>query len=360
MAQFRLLKQTRQMTEYSCGASALQSVLSYWGREVEEDALMRLLGTNADVGTFPEDMVRGARALGFDAEVKEQASLDELQAFTADGRPVIALAQLWRSEKDTPAAAEDEWDCGHYIVVLSVDQDHVYFQDPYIRMGKGFVPRSTFESHWHQVMGGSKLGRSPRLMRVAIFVSGREPARPANAPGPPGATFDLAHMGSMNIVSIHFHRYLLPFDFLDELRGFDAVGVRADAFVLLRKDADGLVSGMQGGRVGDGLEAVQVNALIAALATRAVGASIDVRASAHSAARAAAAGDFGLSADKLKRRAERLSPNCSEVIILLENMWERRLREIAERHHGRIAQQRIIQTAELEELGREISGRQSQ
>ena len=28
--QFRLLRQTRQMTEYSCGASALQSVLSYW------------------------------------------------------------------------------------------------------------------------------------------------------------------------------------------------------------------------------------------------------------------------------------------------------------------------------------------
>ena len=70
MTHFRLLKQTRQMTEYSCGASALQSVLSYWGRDVEEEALMRLLGTNSDVGTFPEDMVRGAQALGFDAEMK--------------------------------------------------------------------------------------------------------------------------------------------------------------------------------------------------------------------------------------------------------------------------------------------------
>ena len=87
MSQFRLLKQTRQMTEYSCGASALQSVLSYWGREIEEEALMRLLGTNPEVGTFPEDMVRGARALGFDAEMKENATLDELKRFTAAGHP---------------------------------------------------------------------------------------------------------------------------------------------------------------------------------------------------------------------------------------------------------------------------------
>jgi uncharacterized protein len=360
VTQFRLLKQTRQMTEYSCGASALQSVLSYWGREVEEDVLMKLLGTNSDVGTFPEDMVRGARALGFDAEIKEQASLDELQAYTADGRPVIALAQLWRSEKDTPAAAEDEWDCGHYIVVLSVDRDHVYFQDPYIRMGKGFVPRSTFEAHWHQIMGGSKLAGSPKLMRVAIFVSGREPAERTNAAGPSGENLDLAHMGSMNVVSIHFRRYLLPFDFLDELRSFDEVGVRADAFVMLRKDSEGLVSGMQGGRVGGALEITQVNALIAALAARAVGGSMDARAGAQAAAKAAAAGDFGLSAEDLKRRADRLSPNCSEVIILLENMWERRLNEIAEKHHGRVAQQRVVQRAELEELGREISRRRPQ
>ena len=31
MNNFRLLKRTRQTTEYSCGASALQSVLAYWG-----------------------------------------------------------------------------------------------------------------------------------------------------------------------------------------------------------------------------------------------------------------------------------------------------------------------------------------
>jgi predicted double-glycine peptidase len=354
VTQFRLLKQTRQMTEYSCGASALQSVLSYWGKQVEENALMRLLGTNAEVGTFPEDMVRAARALGFDAEVKENATLDELQQFTADGRPV-ALGQLWRSEKDTPASAADEWDCGHYIVVLAVDRDHVYFQDPYIRMGKGFVPRKTFEAHWHQIMGGSTLARSPKLMRVAIFVSGKEPARPASGADAESPKIQFGHMGSMNVVSIHFRRCLLPFDFLDEFRAFDDIGVRAVAFVLLRKDAEGLVSAMQGGRIGDSLEVMQVNALIGALAARALRGPGDVRIHAQSAARAAAAGDFGLSAGDLKLRADRLPPDTSEVIILFENTWEVRLREIAERHDGKVAQQRTIQSTEMAEFARELS-----
>ena len=49
------------MTEYSCGVSALQSVLSYWGRDIDEQALMGFIGINAEVGTF----VRGEHSLGF-------------------------------------------------------------------------------------------------------------------------------------------------------------------------------------------------------------------------------------------------------------------------------------------------------
>ena len=244
MTQFRLLKRTRQLTEYSCGASALQSVASHWGKGVDEEALMRLMGTNAEVGTFPEDMIRGARALGLDAELRENTTLDEVAGATSKGHPVIALAQLWRSEKETPVSAADEWDCGHYIVILSVDREHVYFQDPYISMGKGFVPRSTFEEHWHQIMGGSGLARSPRLMRVAIFVAGGESAMPANdAAAPP--RIDFSGLGSMSLVTVGFQRHLLPFDFLDELRGFDEGAIRAAAFLFLRKDSEGRVSAVQ-------------------------------------------------------------------------------------------------------------------
>jgi predicted double-glycine peptidase len=50
MEKFRLLKRTRQVTEYSCGASALQSVLSCWGKDVDETELMKLLHTTPEAG----------------------------------------------------------------------------------------------------------------------------------------------------------------------------------------------------------------------------------------------------------------------------------------------------------------------
>ena len=34
---------TRQSTEYSCGAAALQAVLGYWGRDIGEEDLMEML-----------------------------------------------------------------------------------------------------------------------------------------------------------------------------------------------------------------------------------------------------------------------------------------------------------------------------
>ena len=63
MQKFRLLKATRQSTEYSCGASALQSVLSYWGKDLDEEELMKLLKTTYETGTYPEDIIRVSREL---------------------------------------------------------------------------------------------------------------------------------------------------------------------------------------------------------------------------------------------------------------------------------------------------------
>ena len=59
---------------------------------------MKLLKTTPEEGTYPEAIANGARELGFEAEVKENLTLDEVQQITAKGDPVIALAQVWRSE----------------------------------------------------------------------------------------------------------------------------------------------------------------------------------------------------------------------------------------------------------------------
>lgn len=352
MARFRLLTRTRQATEYSCGACALQAVLSYWGKEVEEEELMRLMGTNDAVGTYPENMVRGIQALGFEAEVRENLTLDEVQRVTDRGHPVIGLAQVWRSAKASPGSPQDEWDSGHYIVILGVDAENVYFQDPYVRMAKAFLPRQVFEEHWHQIMGGKATGNR-KIQHCCVFVRGKAAAPEAAAESLPAIAFET--LGSLSIVTLRFAGRLLPYDFMAELKEtLPHDSVRASAFIMLRKDAAGRLGAVEGGLVEDEQELLQVNALLGAIAGQGLTAPA-ARSKAEAALAAAATGDFGLSLDDLKRLGDRVQPGQGMVILLFENLWERRLREIAGRHGGTVETQRLIGADALAELGRKLS-----
>lgn len=342
MNQFRLLTRTRQITEYSCGACALQAVLSYWGRDVSEADLMKLLHTTSEEGTYPEDIVRGARILGFEAEAKDHLTLDEVEQFTRNGHPVIALCQVWRSEKESPASAEEDWDNGHWIVVLGVDKNYVYFQDPYARMSKAFTPRKTFVDHWHQIMGGDQ-AKNPRLMQLGIFVRGEKPGGGADDVRLRVSALDFQKFGSLNLLIAQFPRVLMPFDFLSELKDIWADGnIRPDAFMFLRKDAGGNLSGMEGSGLSDGEDTAAVNAVIATIASRSIGSPDAARSKAKAAIKAAATGDFGLSVDDIQKIARKLAPGHSAIIVLFENVWERKFKEVATRYDGKVVNQRLI------------------
>ena len=347
MSQFRILNRSRQITDYSCGASALRIVLSYWGRDVDEAQLMELLHTNSEVGTNPEDIVNGACSLGFDAQVVENLTLDQLERLTADGNPVIALGQMWRSEREFDRPLEDVWDNGHYVVVLGVDKDYVYLQDPYIQMGKVFASRKSFEDHWHQVMGGN-LEKNPKLIHLGIVVRGKRPTKPKVDSSPDVPELDFSKFGSFNLIVTEFDRYLLPFDFLDEVQSIWKDGnVRPNAFIVLRRDRDGNLSGMEGSQLEQGDEIVAMTAAMAAITDCSLGSPEQARASALAAAKSAIEGDFGLPAEELKRIAEKLPPNHSAVIGIFENVWERKLRDVAKRHGGRVINQQLMSSEDI-------------
>lgn len=358
MKQFRLLTKTRQETEYSCGANALQAVLSYWGKDVEEAELMKLLHTSAEVGTYPEDIVRVARALGFEAEVKENLTLDEVKKFTADGDPMIGLAQVWLSQKESRASVEEEWDNGHWIVVLGVDEKCVYFQDPYARMSKAFIPRKAFEAHWHQAMGGD-LKCAPKLIHLGIFIRGKKPAERNAAAEMNLSTLDFRKLGSLNLMVMQFAGYLYFYDFVTELKDIlkeilESGNVRPNAFIFLRKDKEGNVSGMQGSRLEEEEDTAAINAAIAALASRSIGRPDLSRSKAEAAIRAAAKGDFGLSAEDIESIAQKLPPDHSAVIAVFENVWERKLKEVAKKYNGGVINQRLVSPEALATAASEL------
>ena len=360
MKRFRLLKETRQATEYSCGACALQSVLSYWGKDIDEEELMELLGTTPQTGTYPEDIVRVARSLGFEAGVKEHLTIDEVENSTNRGVPVIILGQAWRSQKDSGMFAADAWADGHYTIVLAIDRDYVYLEDPFIRMGKGFIPRYAFEELWHNVMGGDL--KNPKQIHLGIFIRGKKPAKAQKIHDPDLSRLDFGRIGTLNLMAVLFKGTLLPYDFVSEWRDLIGGGIiRPDAFIGLRKDREGRLAVIEGGQLQDAEDIMEINAIIAAVTSLATGERGDALREAESALRAAATGDFGLSQREIEKIGEKVPPDHSAMIILFENLWERRFRETVRKYQGELILQKAILPEDLArlELDLQREGRES-
>jgi hypothetical protein len=208
-------------------------------------------------------------------------------------------------------------------------------------MSKAFAPRKAFEDHWHQVMGGDPK-RNPKLMHLGILIRGptKPTAKDAKTSMP---ALDFQKFGSLNLIVARFRGYLLPYDFLTEVKEtLKNQLIRSNAFILLRKDGDGNISGLEGSDLDDEQEAVAMNAVIAAIAQRSLGGPARTGSNIEHAIEAAAQGDFGLGAGEIREIAKKLPPEDSALIVLFENVWERRFREIAEKYDGRIINQSLV------------------
>lgn len=134
---------TRQSTDYSCGAAALQAVLYYYGTDKREDQLRKELGTTDKDGTEPNAIVRVARKHGLTAELKKNGTVDDLKKYVDKSVPVIVAFQAWGDKKDY---AKDE--NGHYGVVIGYDDRFIYIEDPSL-LNYGKIAIKDFEKRWH-------------------------------------------------------------------------------------------------------------------------------------------------------------------------------------------------------------------
>jgi predicted double-glycine peptidase len=171
----------RQSTGYTCGASALQAVLAYWGTEEREDRLAARLHSAPKAGTNPLEIVRVAREFGLTADLREGLELADLEAALASRTTVIVDLQAWRDRSDLPWA--ETWDDGHYMVLLGADRDNLYFEDPVLLGSRGMIPRSEFIDRWHDYEGEPPLDPTDRkYVHMAIFLRGSRPAPAAPSP----------------------------------------------------------------------------------------------------------------------------------------------------------------------------------
>ncbi|HPZ10016.1 MAG TPA: C39 family peptidase [Candidatus Eremiobacteraeota bacterium] len=174
------LPDTRQTTDYSCGASSLQSVLMYWtGTEYTEEELIEKLNTTTN-GTHPDDIVRVTRQEGLQAELKENLTLEDLEKEIKAGRPVIVDGQAWRDGEDLEKPWSEVWESGHYMVLIGMDKENIYFEDPSLFGSRGSMKREEFLERWHDYEGETPFNpeKSRPYIHLGIFIRGDKPPTP--------------------------------------------------------------------------------------------------------------------------------------------------------------------------------------
>ncbi len=100
-----------------CGPASLKMVLDFYDVIKTEKELAELTHCTSDTGTTSEMLVEAAKSLGLSAVQKDSTELEELRSLVVDQETPVIVA--WFSVDD-----------GHYSVVVDMDNENIYLQDP--------------------------------------------------------------------------------------------------------------------------------------------------------------------------------------------------------------------------------------
>lgn len=143
-----------QHEPWSCGAAALFAVASYFGAGPEsEREWIDLLGTNEE-GTTPQAIIRVAAELGLDVHAMQGMTLNDLEDELKAGRPVLVTIQAYSSGGEQEEESGN--DSGHWCVVVGMDLERVYVEDPELHGERGELPLEQFVRRWHDVGADGK------------------------------------------------------------------------------------------------------------------------------------------------------------------------------------------------------------
>jgi len=105
-----------QQREGFCGAASLKIVLHHFGIEKTEKQIVNAVKATR-AGIEAKDLLRYAKRLGLKGKIKDHAELQDLSR--------------WVKKKGIPLIVEwFEEDDGHFSVVVDIDRENVYLQDP--------------------------------------------------------------------------------------------------------------------------------------------------------------------------------------------------------------------------------------
>lgn len=162
---------TRQTFDFDCGAKALQTVMAYYGIDIRQDELMKELGTGKD-GTLVEKLISVSEAKGFHVEAREHRSIGEVKRYIDEGHPVIVLLQAWAERYMTLKDWRNDYDDGHYAILIGHAKGVLLFEDP-ASFRRTWLREHEFLARWHDLDSS----RNRKYEEFGMILLGREPVK---------------------------------------------------------------------------------------------------------------------------------------------------------------------------------------
>lgn len=109
-----------------CGPAVIKMVLDYYGIEKTESEIAVMANKDEDLGISDQDIKRVLESFGLKVEIKNFASFEDIKSVLEKDVPVI-VDWMTRGRSDYD---EDELVDGHNSVVVGLDEEYIYLQDP--------------------------------------------------------------------------------------------------------------------------------------------------------------------------------------------------------------------------------------
>lgn len=136
----------RQAYNYDCGATAVQSVLDYYGVDAKEQSVMEIANTKRS-GTNISGLKKALRYFGLKYE-EGKMNIADLKKYINKKIPVIITLQAWTDKKDVDW--KNDWKDGHYVVAIGYGKNKIYFEDPSCERIT-FLNFKQLEERWHDI-----------------------------------------------------------------------------------------------------------------------------------------------------------------------------------------------------------------
>lgn len=131
-----------------CGPASLKIILDYYGVNKTENELADLTSLVPGLGVDDVSIAKAAESLGLKVEIKNESSFEEIEKWLKKGVPVIIdWFTRGRQDYDDSDVAD-----GHYSVVIGLDEESIYLQDPEIG-GERKIAREDFMKVWFDFKG---------------------------------------------------------------------------------------------------------------------------------------------------------------------------------------------------------------